>query len=112
TGTSSSTNAKECVFCEGKHPSIFCKNSTLKERIVKMKQKKLCPRCLEPGHKAEECWSIYNCKICQQPHSMIVCETGLQGKRRLVNQHECFFGELVGQTTEPPILVKTHVNSK
>jgi len=62
-----------CAGCNEEHPTFNCPTFlalSIKARIKKVRENKLCLKCLRKAHK--EC-SFRNCKICNQPHNDLLC---------------------------------------
>jgi len=66
-----------CGFCDKKHDTDRCAKAlsmTLEERKQKIKEKRLCYRCLKVGHSANKCKAIVRCAICGDKHYAILCQ--------------------------------------
>lgn len=73
---------ESCAICAGSHLAIYCNSFDLETRRDIVEQKKLCERCLFPGHHRLDCRSKYKCR-CGQPHSRVIC--GQPSPRPIVN---------------------------
>lgn len=64
------TNKNErerCPYCSGKHWLFFCesfKELNVNNRLVAVRDAKLCFNCLSPHHTKEHCKSKYSCQTC------------------------------------------------
>ncbi|XP_055843539.1 uncharacterized protein LOC129910234 [Episyrphus balteatus] len=57
-----------CLYCKGKHPLWRCdkfESMSIDERLIFVKNKKACVRCLSSKHTFSECDRKYTCRICQ-----------------------------------------------
>ncbi|UYV73815.1 hypothetical protein LAZ67_11000994 [Cordylochernes scorpioides] len=68
---------KNCAFCERDHESTKCEfaeNLTLEDKLVKLKKKGACFRCLKYGHLSKFCKVKTSCTSCGElRHSRIMC---------------------------------------
>ncbi|CAL8127281.1 unnamed protein product [Orchesella dallaii] len=66
-----------CAFCDGKHQSDRCVRGqamAYAEKKEKVEQKRLCFRCLMPGHPAKRCKLVVRCILCSGKHYPIMCQ--------------------------------------
>ncbi|VDD84859.1 unnamed protein product [Enterobius vermicularis] len=65
-------NSKSCCFCKGDHKSPFCTAyPTIKAKMDRAKQLKLCLKCLQEGHQTTQCRTRLNpCYFCGDIHNL------------------------------------------
>ncbi|MEL7520988.1 MAG: hypothetical protein AAGJ80_05110, partial [Cyanobacteria bacterium J06553_1] len=66
---------QKCVFCEGPHASEVCNkmwSADMETRLATAREKKVCLKCLKPGHLGRDCPEPATCTICKRPghHAM------------------------------------------
>ncbi|XP_066956301.1 uncharacterized protein [Macrobrachium rosenbergii] len=69
TSSEDSASKQQCAFCGKLHPSDKCfgiVKLTLHEREKAIRGKRLCLKCLSPGHYARGCWA--RCSECKGGH--------------------------------------------
>ena len=76
TSTSSQTG-NNCIVCNdgSKHPLYACsrfKALSHENKLILLKNSKLCFNCLKPGHFVKMCRSNQHCKACQGPHHTLL----------------------------------------
>jgi len=68
---------QKCVFCaKPGHQSHVCfkgKKMTLEERNLKVKEAKVCFKCLKSGHLFRQCKSTVKCASCNKSHYELMC---------------------------------------
>lgn len=71
------TGSKEsCAFCDRKHESDRCVKALsmpLEEREKKIKEKRLCFRCIRGNHMANKCKAVVRCALCSGKHYPVMC---------------------------------------
>ena len=67
--------AGKCYSCEASHEIEHCPDFTSKsvrQRMIFARYKGLCLNCLQRGHFAGECKSVFQCRHCQQAHHTLL----------------------------------------
>lgn len=71
----SSTDQRKCSFCSENHSSYSC-SSFLKlpiaDRLIKVRELRLCFNCLCPGHSVISCQSTGRCRTCNKLHHTLL----------------------------------------
>lgn len=80
------SSPKVCAICNGSHFTIHCNSYDVRKRREIAETKKLCTRCLFPGHNSLDCRSKYKCP-CGEPHSRVLCS---RMANNIVNQQSSF----------------------
>lgn len=82
----SSTSKIGCVFCDKiNHMSQDCfkaRTMTMEQRNDKLKEKKVCFRCLKSGHISKKCSATVKCGGCGNRHHLIMCRGGDKTERQ------------------------------
>ncbi len=73
--SNSAAGESKCAICDEEHRSINCNSFDAKERKQRAIQRRLCFRCLRPGHNVASCKSAYKCRQCGHEHSLVICST-------------------------------------
>uniref|UniRef100_A0A7E4VT11 DUF1758 domain-containing protein n=1 Tax=Panagrellus redivivus TaxID=6233 RepID=A0A7E4VT11_PANRE len=74
-----------CAFCDDNHRSEECQVAATKpDRTNIAKEKRLCLRCLKPGHSYRFCRSTAKCDNCQNRHHTAICK----GRSRHLPQNQ------------------------
>ncbi|XP_028967508.1 uncharacterized protein LOC100909245 [Galendromus occidentalis] len=88
TGKNKTTNAQardnktpvegkvKCVFCGAPHLASQCRSTgqlSVEQRTAKLKEAKLCTRCLRPGHMEDNCSVRMRCYECKGAHHKMLC---------------------------------------
>ena len=68
---SPSTQLSPCSICMGNHPVTKCVSSYIEKYDI-VRSKRLCFRCLKPGHLSRDCQSRSNCTDCNKRHHSIL----------------------------------------
>ena len=73
---------KNCAFCGGEHYHNQCnKYTSIEQRRERVREAKLCYKCLKTGHMAGECkTNIKPCYFCQKTYHGAICEKRVQTK--------------------------------
>lgn len=66
-----------CAHCKGRHATFKCPgflSLSLNERWSYVRQERLCPNCLHPGHDPKRCYHI-SCQTCEtgDHHNSVLC---------------------------------------
>lgn len=72
---SPSTQLSPCSICMGNHPVAKCiklSTASLDEKYDIVRSKRLCFRCLKPGHLSRDCQSRSNCRDCNKRHHTLL----------------------------------------
>ena len=72
---SPSTQLPPCSICMGNHPFAKCiklSSASLDEKYNIVRSKRLCFRCLKPGHLSRDCLSRSNCRDCNKRHHTLL----------------------------------------
>ena len=72
---SPSTQLSPCSICMGNHPVAKCiklSSASLDEKYDIVRSKRLCFRCLKPGHLSRDCQSRSNCRDCNNRHHTLL----------------------------------------
>ncbi len=76
---------EKCLLCGKDHRSYFCRVGTVEERWKKVKNQKLCPRCIRKGHVLDKCTSKFSCKHCPEDasrgHASCLCRVPKKPKK-------------------------------
>ncbi|UYV62862.1 hypothetical protein LAZ67_2002175 [Cordylochernes scorpioides] len=76
-----------CLFCnEDNHLSQNCSKAAKMleaDRLKKVRQARVCFKCLRGNHLKKDCRSLVRCKRCQGPHFQIMCRGTSYGQKNL-----------------------------
>ncbi|XP_046909671.2 uncharacterized protein LOC124491105 [Dermatophagoides farinae] len=65
----------KCEICNLKnHQTFKCRNGSVESRKEAVFKKKLCLRCLKPGHNVKDCKSKFKCSFCKGDHASVICK--------------------------------------
>jgi len=67
-----------CAFCDGDHLNDQCSvYASLAQRKQRISEKRLCYRCLRPGHFSNQCYFDRPCSHCNGNHNRALCNKNL-----------------------------------
>lgn len=73
-GSSNSSKTRNCRLCSGEHAINFCNvYNTAKDRIRRIRELKLCLRCLRSQHPGSDCVVSNKCFYCSGNHLKAFC---------------------------------------
>lgn len=87
-----------CKICNGNHPIYRCEDLqklSVTDRMKKIIEKRLCIKCLAPGHHAKDCRSS-TCKKCDKKHNSLLH----QEKEEHINQESTSNDQVVTHIRE------------
>ena len=85
------SEAIKCWGCDGSHKIVECskmKNSSLTERKMLIRARKLCFNCLKKGHISTKCPSKMTCAVCKKKHHILLHEFAKDVEQQEKNIHE------------------------
>jgi hypothetical protein len=88
-----------CKLCDGKHTIFRCdRYKSVDDRWKRLKELKICPRCLKTGHFAKNCESNINCNHCQKEHRIAFCS---QFEKEKASKSSSTIGAAVSKQDNP-----------
>ncbi|XP_053699179.1 uncharacterized protein LOC128746159 [Sabethes cyaneus] len=79
--TSTLSTIRSCHFCSKDHLNYQCpdfRNMSLSERLLKVKESRVCYNCLRRGHRSGDCSSKGSCAKCRKRHHTLLHDESKQ----------------------------------
>ena len=101
---SASSQLSPCSICMGNHPVAKCiklSSASLDEKYDIVRSKRLCFRCLKPGHLSRDCQSRSNCRDCSKRHHTLLHCVNPTNKTGQIQPHHSQGGIQEAQNGHP-----------
>ena len=112
-----SRTGNNCIVCNdgSKHPLYACsrfKALSHENKLILLKNSKLCFNCLKPGHFVKMCRSNQHCKACQGPHHTllhVVPTVGMPNQSNQINPSQNVQSHTVSELNNSTLLMTCRV---
>lgn len=77
-------NVAKCLFCGESHDSSHCgkaRSMSMDQRVMIVKNKNSCFKCLKTGHSYKKCRSKEKCPWCRKGHCLLLCRNFVNNEK-------------------------------